>query len=88
MSVCLIEKGPQIGAHILSGNVFQPKGLDELLPNWKELGVICLFCVTFTGSITDSSNWGQILNSLWKTPHWYSEPVASEGGTQRRKLYH
>lgn len=43
MSVCLIEKGPQIGAHILSGNVFQPKGLDELLPNWKELGVNILY---------------------------------------------
>ncbi len=36
--MCLIEKGPHVGAHILSGNVFQPKGLNELLPNWKELG--------------------------------------------------
>jgi electron-transferring-flavoprotein dehydrogenase len=42
VSVCLIEKGPQIGAHILSGNVFQTKGLDELIPDWKEQGVISL----------------------------------------------
>jgi electron-transferring-flavoprotein dehydrogenase len=39
VSVCLIEKGPSIGAHILSGNVFQTKGLDELIPDWKEQGV-------------------------------------------------
>jgi electron-transferring-flavoprotein dehydrogenase len=39
LSVALIEKGPYVGAHILSGNVFQPKALDELLPNWQEEGV-------------------------------------------------
>ena len=37
LSVCLIEKGSEIGAHILSGNVFQPNALDELIPNWKDL---------------------------------------------------
>ena len=42
LSVCLIEKGAFIGAHILSGNVFYPKGLQELFPDWKELGVISL----------------------------------------------
>ena len=36
-SICLLEKGSEIGAHILSGNVFQPTALDELLPNWKDL---------------------------------------------------
>jgi electron-transferring-flavoprotein dehydrogenase len=36
-SICLLEKGSEIGAHILSGNVFQPNALDELIPNWKEL---------------------------------------------------
>lgn len=34
----MIEKGSHIGAHILSGNVFQPIALNELFPNWKELG--------------------------------------------------
>ena len=37
-SICLLEKGSEIGAHILSGNVFQPNALDELIPNWKDLG--------------------------------------------------
>jgi len=37
-NVCIIEKGAEVGSHILSGNVFNPKALDELIPNWKELG--------------------------------------------------
>ena len=37
LNVCLLEKASEIGAHILSGNVFETKALDELLPNWKEL---------------------------------------------------
>ena len=35
-SVCLLEKGSEIGAHILSGAVIDPKALGELLPDWKE----------------------------------------------------
>ena len=38
ISVCLIEKGAEIGAHILSGAVIDPRALDELLPNWKADG--------------------------------------------------
>lgn len=34
-SVCVIEKGSEVGAHILSGNVFQPTALDELIPDWR-----------------------------------------------------
>ena len=37
LSVCIIEKGAEVGAHIISGNVFETRALDELLPNWKEL---------------------------------------------------
>jgi electron-transferring-flavoprotein dehydrogenase len=35
-SVCLVEKGGEIGAHILSGAVLEPRALDELLPDWRE----------------------------------------------------
>ncbi len=57
LRVCLVEKGAEIGrtlyhdmikflsnigAHILSGAVIEPRSLNELLPNWKELGVILL----------------------------------------------
>ena len=38
LSVCLIEKGAEIGAHILSGAVMDPRALSELLPDWKETG--------------------------------------------------
>ncbi len=37
-SVCLVEKGSEIGAHILSGAVVEPRALYELFPNWQELG--------------------------------------------------
>ncbi|MBX6746094.1 MAG: NAD(P)/FAD-dependent oxidoreductase, partial [Acetobacteraceae bacterium] len=35
-SVCLVEKGSEIGAHILSGAVLEPRALDELIPDWRE----------------------------------------------------
>ncbi|MBD8668358.1 electron transfer flavoprotein-ubiquinone oxidoreductase [Pseudomonas lurida] len=38
ISVCVVEKGSEIGAHILSGAVFEPRALNELFPDWKELG--------------------------------------------------
>mmetsp|Transcript_31579 Transcript_31579/g.89679 ORF Transcript_31579/g.89679 Transcript_31579/m.89679 type:complete len:609 (-) Transcript_31579:100-1926(-) len=38
VSVCVIEKGGEVGSHILSGNVFETRSLDELLPDWKETG--------------------------------------------------
>ena len=38
ISVCLIEKGAEIGAHILSGAVMDPRALSELIPDWKEKG--------------------------------------------------
>ncbi|KAI3840874.1 hypothetical protein MKX03_010002 [Papaver bracteatum] len=36
LSVCVVEKGAEVGAHILSGNVFEPRALDELIPQWKQ----------------------------------------------------
>ncbi|MFT4437765.1 4Fe-4S dicluster domain-containing protein [Caballeronia sp. 15715] len=38
LSVCVLEKGSEIGAHILSGAVMDPRALTELIPNWKERG--------------------------------------------------
>jgi electron-transferring-flavoprotein dehydrogenase len=38
VSVVVLEKGGELGAHILSGAVMDPKALTELIPNWKELG--------------------------------------------------
>ncbi len=38
LSVCLLEKGAEVGAHILSGAVFEPRALNELFPDWKTQG--------------------------------------------------
>src|SRR4249920_1235295 len=38
VSVVVLEKGSEPGAHILSGAVMDPRAIDELLPNWKDLG--------------------------------------------------
>lgn len=38
ISVCILEKGSEVGAHLLSGAVFEPKSLNELIPDWKEKG--------------------------------------------------
>lgn len=38
LSVCLLEKGAEVGAHILSGAVFEPRALNELFPDWQALG--------------------------------------------------
>ncbi|MBU1776241.1 MAG: electron transfer flavoprotein-ubiquinone oxidoreductase [Gammaproteobacteria bacterium] len=38
LSVCVLEKGSEVGAHILSGAVIEPRVLDELIPDWKEKG--------------------------------------------------
>ena len=46
-SVCLVEKGSEIGAHILSGAVVEPTALNELFPDWKAMGA------PLTNAVTD-----------------------------------
>ena len=36
LNICLLEKGSEVGAHILSGAVLETKALDELIPTWRE----------------------------------------------------
>ena len=38
LNVCVLEKGSEVGAHILSGAVLEPRSLNELFENWQELG--------------------------------------------------
>lgn len=38
LNVCILEKGSEVGAHILSGAVLEPRAFEELFPNWRELG--------------------------------------------------
>src|SRR5512146_494692 len=46
VSVCVLEKGSEIGAHILSGAVIDPRALDELIPDWKTQGAPLTTAVT------------------------------------------
>jgi electron-transferring-flavoprotein dehydrogenase len=52
LSVCLLEKGSEIGAHILSGAVIDPIALDELLPDWRETG-----CPLAQVPVTENHHW-------------------------------
>jgi len=38
LGVCVVEKGSEVGAHILSGAVFEPRALQELIPDWRKKG--------------------------------------------------
>ena len=38
LTICILEKGSEVGAHILSGAVLEPRTLDELIPDWKDRG--------------------------------------------------
>jgi electron-transferring-flavoprotein dehydrogenase len=38
ITVCVVEKGSEVGAHILSGAVLEPRAMNELFPDWKERG--------------------------------------------------
>lgn len=46
LSVCVVEKGSEVGAHIMSGAVIEPRALNELFPNWKEQGAPLTTAVT------------------------------------------
>ncbi|HZV56196.1 MAG TPA: electron transfer flavoprotein-ubiquinone oxidoreductase [Sphingobium sp.] len=52
LSVCILEKGSEIGAHILSGAVIDPIALDELLPDWRESG-----CPLAQVPVTENHHW-------------------------------
>ena len=75
LEVVVLEKGSEIGAHILSGAVVDPKALDELLPEWREQG-----CPMAEVPVTD--NWHWVLSKGGKTalPHLMMPPFMSNDG--------
>ncbi|MEY4237734.1 MAG: hypothetical protein RL339_335 [Pseudomonadota bacterium] len=81
LSVCILEKGSEVGAHILSGAVVDPKALDELLPNWREDG-----CPMAETPVTD--NWHWVLSKTGKAsiPHWPMPPFMSNNGNYTGSL--
>lgn len=64
VSVCVLEKGGEPGAHILSGAVMDPKALTELFPNWKELGA------PLNTEVTEDRVLVLTETKAFKTPSW------------------
>jgi electron-transferring-flavoprotein dehydrogenase len=63
-SVCVLEKGSEIGAHILSGAVMDPRALSELIPDWKEKGA------PLNTPVSEDRFLFLTQNSAMKTPSW------------------
>ncbi|CAB1111899.1 unnamed protein product [Ectocarpus sp. CCAP 1310/34] len=95
LSVCVLEKGEEVGSHILSGNVFEPRGLDELIPDWKEKGAPVASPVTEDSFslLTETkafkipnfllppqlSNHGNYVVSLSQLVRWMGQQAEEEG---------
>ena len=92
LEVCLIEKGSEVGAHILSGAVLEPRTLNELLPDWKERGAPLdtpvtddkFLYLTQSGSIRlptppQMNNHGNYIISLGNFCRWLGEQAEALG---------
>ena len=74
ISVCVIEKGAEVGAHILSGAVVDPGALDELLPGWQENDPPAM-----TAATTDEVMFLSAAHQL-KVPAWATPPAMQNHG--------
>jgi len=92
ITVCLLEKGSEVGAHILSGAVIETRALDELLPDWKERGAPLntpaaddrFLLLTRKGSISlptppQMNNHGNYIVSLGNVCRWLKEQAEEAG---------
>ena len=75
ISVCILEKGSEVGAHILSGAVVDPKALDELLPDWREQG-----CPMAQTPFTDNWHWVLTAKGKYPLPHLMMPPFMNNKG--------
>ena len=92
INVCLIEKGAEIGAHILSGAVLEPRALNELIPDWAEKGAPLdtpvkndrFMYLTKTGAFRlptppQMNNHGNYIISLGNFCRWLGEQAEAMG---------
>jgi len=80
LAVCVLEKGSEIGAHILSGAVVDPKALDELLPDWRET------CSLAQTPVTDNWHWVLTAKKKYPLPHAFMPPLLSNKGAYTASL--
>lgn len=85
LSVVVVEKGSEVGAHILSGAVLEPKALDELFPSWKEMGAPVKTPVTTDNIYVFTKTKGIKVPSLFapKTMHNHGNYLVSLGNLCR-----
>jgi len=75
ISVVVLEKGSEIGAHILSGAVFEPRAINELFPDWKEMGA------PLNTPVTEDQVWMfKDAQRATHMPHWmHPVPMRNDG---------
>jgi electron-transferring-flavoprotein dehydrogenase len=64
LTVCVVEKGSEIGAHILSGAVIDPIALNELIPDWRDRDA------PMGEPVTDNQHWFLTKDGKWTMPHF------------------
>ena len=80
ISVCVLEKGSEVGAHILSGAVIDPKALEELIPDWREKDS------PLTVPVTDNLHWVLTKHGKWAIPTFLMPPLMHNEGKYTASL--
>src|SRR4051812_20045461 len=80
LSVCILEKGSEIGAHILSGAVIDPIALNELIADWKDKGS------PLTVPVTENHHWVLTKGGKFGFPEWMMPPFMRNKGTYTLSL--
>ena len=81
LEVCVLEKGSEIGAHILSGAVVDPRALDELLPDWRDDG-----CPMADTPVTDNMHWSLTRGGKYSMPEIMLPPFMTNDGNYTGSL--
>ncbi len=81
ISVCVLEKGSEVGAHILSGAVIDPRSLDELLPTWRDDG-----CPLAEVPVRENLHWVLTRGHKFNMPHFITPPFMHNKGTYTGSL--
>ncbi|MFO1312644.1 MAG: electron transfer flavoprotein-ubiquinone oxidoreductase [Burkholderiales bacterium] len=74
VSVCILEKGSEVGAHTLSGAVIDPRALNELVPDWKDKGA------PITTAVTDDRFLTLTADGATRMPAWLLPPLMNNHG--------
>ncbi len=81
LEVVVLEKGSEIGAHVLSGAVVDPKALDELFPDWRDMD-----CPMAQTPVTDNWHWVLTRRKQYSLPHLLMPPFMSNKGNYTGSL--